>query len=255
MRINQREGRGPGRRDVARSIYPAIYRTLRGEIRSGAHPFQSLLPTEAELCARFGCSHSAVRRAIAELAANGYVQPRQGRGVTVIWQPERRGAEGYATGGLETFPEICAERGLVPETRLLAFERVTSAEGVAERTGFPEGTPLVHMRRLRVADGVPVAVEDTHTSELEVPGLTPEIAVSGTYAHIEGTLGLQVLTSRRTITMEPVGEADAALLGVGAGTYAARIVSHTFSSTGAQFEHIDALQLPGFFSARLVVTR
>lgn len=240
---------------MARSIYPAIYRALRDEIVSGEHPFQTLLPTEAELCARFGCGHSPVRRALRELAADGYVQPRQGRGVTVIWQPGREETAGYATGGLETFPETCAARGMVPETRLLAFERVTADEALAERTGFFPGTPLVRMRRLRVADGVPVAVEDTLTSEDEVPGLTPEIAVRGTYSYIEGVLGMEILTAQRVITMGPAGEDDAGLLGLAPGGYVARIVSHTFSSTGAQFEVIDARQRPEFFSARLVVTR
>lgn len=240
---------------MAHSIYPVIYQRLRAEIRSGELPFQTLLPTEAELCERFGCSHSAVRRALRELADAGYVQPRQGRGVTVIWRPERGGSQGYATGGLETFPEICAARGLAPETRLLAFEHVIATGELAATTGFAEGAPLVRTVRLRVADGVPVAIEDTLTSESEVPGLTPEIAVSGTYAYIEGELGLEILTSRRVITMEPAGERDAGLLGVEPGSHVARIVSHTFSSSGAQFQVIDARQRPEFFSARLVVTR
>ena len=240
---------------MAASIYPAIYQELRNEIRSGAHPFQSLLPTEAELCARFGCGHSPVRRALQELAADGYVQARQGRGVTVIWQPEREESAGYATGGLETFPETCAARGLAPETKLLTFEHVTASEELSARTGFAPGTPLVRLCRLRVADGVPVAVEDTLTSEVEVPGLTPEIAVAGTYAHIEGTLGMEILTARRVITMEPADEKDAELLSVAPGSHVARIVSHTFSSSGTQFEVIDARQRPEFFSVRLAVTR
>ncbi len=242
-------------KNVAKTIYPVIYQALRDEIRSGAYPFQSLLPTEAELCERFDCGHSPVRRAIGELAADGYVQPRQGRGVTVIWQQEREESAGYATGGLETFPETCAARGLVPETRLLEFEHVTADEELAARTGFAPGTPLVRMRRLRVADGAPVAVEDTLTSEAEVPGLTPEIAVAGTYTHIEGELGLTILTAQRVITMELAGEKSAELLDVVPSSHVARIVSHTFSSSGAQFEFIDARQRPEFFSARLVVTR
>lgn len=240
---------------MARSIYPAIYECLRDEIVKGVYPFQSLLPTEAELTRRFSCSHAAVRRALQELAADGFVQARQGRGVTVIWRPERRETAGYATGGLETFPETCAARNLKPETRLLAFEHVAANAALAAQTGFAPATPLVHMVRLRLADGKPVVVEDTFTSEQEVPGITPDIAISGTYAHIEGTLGMEILTSQRAITMERADERLARPLGIPVGSYLAHIVSHTFSSAGTQFEIIHAWQLPEFFSARLVVTR
>ena len=105
-------------------IYHTIAAALRREIRAGAYPFQGLLPTEAALCERFSCSYAPVRRALALLAQEGYVQARQGRGVTVIWQPEQAGTQGYATGELDTFPEICAARGLTPKTRLLTFERL-----------------------------------------------------------------------------------------------------------------------------------
>lgn len=240
---------------MARSIYPQIAQTLCEEIRSGAYSFQSLLPTEDQLCERFNCSHAAVRRALQELAATGYVQPRQGRGVTVIWQPERVETAGYATGGLETFPETCAARGLTPKTKLLVFERLLADEQVLPGSGFAEGTPLVHMRRLRIADSTPVAVEDTYTSEHEIPGITEKIALTGTYAYIEGNLGIEILTSRRTFSMERASAEDAHLLSLPEDSHIARIESHTFCSTGAQFEVIFARQVPEFFSARVVVTR
>lgn len=236
-------------------IYHTIAAALRREIRAGAYPFQGLLPTEAALCERFSCSHAPVRRALALLAQEGYVQARQGRGVTVIWQPEQAGTQGYATGGLDTFPEICAARGLTPKTRLLTFERLFADERLAASTGFTPGTPLVHLLRLRIASGKPVAVEENYTSETEVPGITPEIAVSGTYRHIEQTLGMEILTSKRTLSMRRAGVQDGALLNLDPLTYIALVESHTFASTGNQFEVIYSRQHPEFFSARILATR
>ena len=105
-------------RIMVRSIYRDIYRELCEGIESGTYAFQTQIPTEDALCARFSCSHSTVRRALQELARAGYVQARQGSGVTVIWQPTPQDANGYATGGIEIFPEVCAERGLAPATEL-----------------------------------------------------------------------------------------------------------------------------------------
>ncbi len=240
---------------MVRSIYRSLYDSIRADIVNGTYPFQSLLPTEVELCERFGCSHSTVRRALSELARDGYVQARQGRGVSVIWQPETRETYGYATGGLETFPETCATRGLSPTTELLAFDHLVADEALAEFTGFETGTSLVHMVRLRIASGTPVALEETYTSADEIPGITPEVALGGTYAHIEGTLGLKILTSKRLITMRRATDDDVRLLRVEPGSHVGCVISQTFDSNGIMFERIESHQVPEFFSVRLVVTR
>ena len=240
---------------MVKSIFRTIYNELRDDIASGAYPFQSLLPTEAELCERFDCSHSTVRRALLELAQDGYVQPRQGRGVTVIWQPVPGAARGYATGGIETFQGVCAERGLLPRTELLGFERIVADETLALETGLPQDSTVVRIERVRHANDKPVAHELTCYLDSEVPGLTPDIALSGIYAYIEQTLGLEVLVSKRTITMEAADAKMAEHLGVAIGTYIARIEAHTFDSNGVMFEHILMHQHPSFFSARIIGTR
>lgn len=240
---------------MVRSIYRSVYQALRKDITQGVYPFQTLLPTEAALCERFACSHSTVRRALGELAQDGYVQPRQGSGVTVIWQPEPHAAGGYATGGIETFTEVCAERGLTPETELIDFAETVIDEDLARTTGLAAGTPVTYMKRLRIADGTPVALEVTHTSRIEVPGITPEIARAGTYRYIEGTLGLKVLTSKRVIQMRAADADDIRYLRVPAASHVAVIDMQSFDSNGVMFEHIASHQTPDFFSVRIVATR
>ena len=240
---------------MVKSIFRSIYNGIRDDIVGGTYPFQSLLPTEAELCERFGCSHSTVRRALLELAQDGYVQPRQGRGVTVIWRPMPEAARGYATGGIETFQEICAARDLEPRTELLGFDHLVLDEEEASETGLPLGSEAVRMERMRYADGKPVAHELTFQLADEVPGLTPEIAISGTYAYMEQVLGLQIVTGKRTITLEAADETIATHLDVPAGTYVARVDSHAFDSNGVMFEYILTRQHPSFFSARIIGTR
>lgn len=134
-------------------------------------------------------------------------------------------------------------------------ERLFADERLAASTGFTPGTPLVHLLRLRIASGKPVAVEENYTSETEVAGITPEIAVSGTYRHIEQTLGMEILTSKRTLSMRRAGVQDGALLNLDPLTYIALVESHTFASTGNQFEVIYSHQHPEFFSARILATR
>ena len=70
---------------MPKSKFEAIYRELKADIESERLPYQSLMPSENQLIIRFSCSRNTVRRAIAMLAEEGYVQPMHGRGVRVIY--------------------------------------------------------------------------------------------------------------------------------------------------------------------------
>jgi GntR family transcriptional repressor for pyruvate dehydrogenase complex len=60
-----------------------VIEALRARIAGGALPPGSKLPTEVALVEEFGVSRTVIREAIAVLAADGMVQPRQGSGVFV----------------------------------------------------------------------------------------------------------------------------------------------------------------------------
>jgi GntR family transcriptional repressor for pyruvate dehydrogenase complex len=64
-----------------------VVSTLREQLRSGELRPGQKLPTEQQLTATFGVSRTVVREAIAALAADGLVEPRQGAGVFVMEHP------------------------------------------------------------------------------------------------------------------------------------------------------------------------
>ena len=72
--------------------------TLRKRIGAGEFAPGEKLPTETQLTAHFGVSRTVVREAIAALAADGMVQPRQGAGVFVM------------AGASSAFASIAGER-------------------------------------------------------------------------------------------------------------------------------------------------
>ena len=65
-------------------LYRKLVAALRSEIQAGVHPVGGLLPTEAELRARFGVSRHTVREALRQLRDEGLVASRQGAGTTVV---------------------------------------------------------------------------------------------------------------------------------------------------------------------------
>lgn len=67
-----------------------VAQEIREAITSGRYRPGTKIPKEEELEARFGCSRTTIRRAIAQLTSEGLVSPVRRGGTTVRPQPERQ---------------------------------------------------------------------------------------------------------------------------------------------------------------------
>ena len=112
------------------------------------------LPSESELAARYRVSRMTARQAVQHLAAEGLVQRRRGAGTFVAPRPIHR-----HEGALMSFTEDMRRRGMKASSRLLqaGLRAATSADVDALR--LPGAARVVAISRLRLADGVPMAIE------------------------------------------------------------------------------------------------
>jgi GntR family transcriptional regulator len=112
------------------------------------------LPSDAELVAEFGVSRMTARDAMQRLAEEGLVARHPGRGSFVaVPQAHRR------TDHLMTFTREMTRRGRVPSSRLLARAIRPSTPLEAEALALAPGEPVVEVRRIRLADQEPMALE------------------------------------------------------------------------------------------------
>ena len=73
----------PISRDDRRPLYRQVYECLRNEIVSGRRPPGDKLPTESDLAEQMGVSAITSRRALRDLAAEGFIERTPGRGSIV----------------------------------------------------------------------------------------------------------------------------------------------------------------------------
>ena len=83
---------------MPKALFEDIYLSIREKIKDGTYPYQSFIPSESELIGVYSCSRNTVRRALAILADEGFVQPIHGKGVRVIWYPDYRDVIGSFDG-------------------------------------------------------------------------------------------------------------------------------------------------------------
>ena len=238
---------------MPKAKYEGIYHSIQKRIEAQDYPYQSLLPSENTLIEEYDCSRNTVRRALAELVADGYVQTMQGRGVRVIYQPV--GKTTFTIGGIETFQETARRNRLHAVTKVTKFETVIADECFAAKSGFSVGDELWSIERVRYLDGKALILDINYFLKEFVPGLTPEIAANSIYDYIENTLGMQIITSKRRMTVEHATARDEKLLDMGTYGCVAVVVNQTFNSAGLLFEYTQSRHQPDYFCFQDIATR
>jgi GntR family transcriptional regulator len=139
------------RGDVPTPLYHQIFSVLRDRIVGGELDHGSQLPTEYDLAEAFDVSRITAKRALDELAAEGLVERRRGRGTHVIHRRQPKPVAAPLTGLLENL-EILGEH---TEVRMIQFRRTAPPEAVRELFDLDEGDELAHAVRVRTKDGTP----------------------------------------------------------------------------------------------------
>lgn len=228
-----------------RQKYAHIYYVLKKRIEDGTYPVGQLLPSENSLIGEFACSRNTVRRAVAGLVRDGYVQTRQGWGVCSIFQPIEQSA--YTMGTIESFRESSLRTRRASKTRVVLFQSCTADEEVARLTGFAEGTELFYLQRIHELDGVPRIFNHNYFRRDCMPGLTPAIAEDSIYRYLEQEVHMAIVTSKRTITVELATPLDVQWLELGKYNCLAVVSSQTYNSEGVMFEYTQSRHYPGIF--------
>ena len=238
---------------MPKSKFEEIYRDLKQKIREGEYLYSELLPSENTLIGVYDCSRNTIRRAIAGLVEDGYVQAVHGKGVQVIYQPSEK--TNFTVGGIESFQETAARNRMVYRTKVIVFETLTVDEALARESSFPAGSEVLHICRVRSVDEKPLILDINYFLKSAVPGLTREIAEQSIYAYLEKELKMQIVTSKRRITVEKATPQDREQICMDSYNCLAVVTSNTFNSDGVMFEYTQSRHQPEYFTFHDTATR
>ncbi len=134
----------------------ARYLDIAGHLRelvAGAEP-GDLLPSDAELCKEFNVSRMTARQAVQLLVTEHLVERRRGKGTFVAPRKVPR-----ALGSPLSFTESMRQRGLRASSRPIESRVATANDAEARALGIKVGEPVYVIERVRLANGVPMAIE------------------------------------------------------------------------------------------------
>jgi GntR family transcriptional regulator len=167
--------------------YYQLKEIIRGRIESEELGEGQLIPSERELCESYGISRMTARQAVMELVNEGVLYREQGKGTFVAGKKVQQEAE-----RLTSFTEDMRERGMEASSVVLEVEVEPAGPVVARFLRVEEGERIIRLKRLRNADGEPMALETSHllygvaSGVLEVAPGSPALLIERVTFDAEG---------------------------------------------------------------------
>lgn len=191
-------------------LHQQLYDILRGRILAGQWKVGEMIPAEPELVEQFGVSRTTVRQVLERLVQEGLIVRRQGRG-TFVKEPTLE--QGLVR--LVSFTEDMRQRGLTPGTQVLSQQLVTASQELAAKLNIAPGAELAHLRRLRLANGEPMSIEESYLIHEHCPGVLQEdYAANPLRETLEVKYGIQIVRARQVIRATAASKEQARLLGM-----------------------------------------
>lgn len=231
--------------DIDRSgpipLYYQIATRIEEAIRSGKLPTGARLENEVALSERLGLSRPTVRRAIQDVVDKGLLVRRRGIGTQVVHGQVTREVE------FTSLNEDLLRSDRHPTTAVLLREVVSADATMADRLTVPVGSPVLHLRRLRGADGAPLAVLENYLPADFVDLGEDDLAQYGLYQVLRSR-GVTMRVARQRIGARRATGDESALLDIDRGGPVLTVDRTAFDNAGRPVEFGHHCYRPDLYS-------
>jgi GntR family transcriptional regulator len=221
-------------KDLAIPLYHQLQNVLKAEIDIGRWRPDERLPSEQELGERFRVSKITVRQALTGLAQLGYIRREQGRGTFVA---RRQFDEGPRE--LTSFTEEMRRHNLVAASRVLDQFEAEADVRVSDALLLPAKSPVLVVKRVRLAGEEPLGVQVAHIPAAMVPGLRLTDGTS-LYEVLQRQYHLYPARARESYVAALADDNTAALLNISAGAPVFAVERVTFTLNETPFEFVQS---------------
>ncbi len=196
------------KRNYPLPLYIQLKEALRADIHAQRFQPHQQLPSERELCARFRVSRMTVRQALIDLMREGLIFSRAGKG-TFVSAPKIDQQLKTLTG----FSQEMQMRGKQASSRVLEATVQPAGPEIAAALHIDPASQVVLLSRVRLSDGIPLAIEIVHLPHAYCPNLLRhDFAVESLYEVLERDYGHRFIRAEQTIEAALAGPREIALL-------------------------------------------
>jgi len=210
-------------------LYYQLAQAIEAAIRDGELAPGDRFENELALAKRLTLSRPTTRRAIQELVDKGLLVRKRGVGTQVVQNPVHRRVE------LTSLFDDLARAGQTPTTKLLDYEVMAPGDDVARELSLSGNREVVCIKRLRCANGEPLAVM-TNYLPVEIAPDADALENAGLYQSLRAQ-GIHIRLARQRIGAKAADKTEAGLLGEKPGAPLLTMDRTAFDDSGRAVEY------------------
>ncbi|GAB4529900.1 MAG: phosphonate metabolism transcriptional regulator PhnF [Anaerolineae bacterium] len=218
--------------------YEQIRAYLIAEIEAGTFPPHTKIPSERNLCTQFGVSRMTVKHAIQELVSNGRLYTRVGKGTFVSEPP--------ITQQLNTLTGFSQDMEVLRKStssHVLRAEVVEAGGHVATQLQIAPDHLVTFLKRLRLADNQPVALESSYLNNRYCKDILDhhDFSTESLYTVLREEYGLTLKYAEQSIKARLASPKEAKQLNVAEGFPMLHITRVTFMDENVPLEYVESV--------------
>lgn len=221
-------------REAPDPLYLQLKQSLVADIRAGHYRAHTRLPSERELSDHFHVSRMTARQALLELARDGVIYTRVGKG-TFVAEPKIDQELRRLTG----FTQDVRSRGGRPKSRVLEAKVLPASTEQAAALRLMPNADVIKLARLRLAEDMPLALETAYLPLALCPKLLlHDFAVESLYTVLESEYDLKLVSAEQTIEASLADAREAEALEMALPAAVLRIERLTCTANGTPVEYV-----------------
>lgn len=238
--------------DSPKPLYEQIKEYVLHKIHLGEFAPHTRIPSERDLAEQFGVSRLTVSKALKELTQAGFLYVQIGKGTYISEEPIDLQLE-----TLKSFTEEMEGHQQRPSSQILCAELIPADDHVRDKLRLPSGTTVVLLRRIRLVNDRPIALE--HSSV--VASLCPDIlenydfANESLYAVLKEKYGVALTHAEQTFEARAATEIEASHLELTKGDPVLSIHRVTYTQDNIPIEYVKSVYRGDRYIFRAILRR
>lgn len=223
-------------RQSAVPLYYQIQQFVLEQIHSGVFRPGEAISSEQEISARMRVSRMTVRQALKSLCSQGVLYSQRGKGTFVSATKLEKNFRNVLS-----FSEEMRSSGTRPSSKVLSFDLAQADRETAEALKIKAGEQVISLRRLRLADEVPMAIEWSHLPVSFCPDLLKAFDPrSSLYQTLAERYGIHIAVTEEVAEAAAANVEESRLLKIGKGSPVFHFVRTSYLRDGKPVEYVNS---------------